>query len=142
MTQAVSSTGFDSLKQHQYANLFTFRKSGEAVKTPVWFALSGGKAYVMTTADAGKLKRIRNNGRAQLGPSDQRGTPLGPVIEARARVLGPDEERLAKEALDRKYGLMKAAFDFFMNIRGTVRAYVEIEPAHSIGERDLPVTAS
>jgi uncharacterized protein len=129
MTQAVPSAGFETLKKHQYANLFTFRKSGEAVKTPVWFALHGGKAYVMTTADAGKVKRIRNNGRAQLGPSDQRGTPLGPTMEARARILGPDEEPIAREALDRKYGLMKAAFDFFMNIRGTVRAYIEIEPA-------------
>jgi PPOX class probable F420-dependent enzyme len=128
-TETTKLPGFDLLQKYQYANLFTFRKSGEAVKTPVWFALSGGKAYVMTTADAGKTKRIRNNGRVQLGPSDQRGTPLGPTVDGVARVLPKEEERLAKEALDRKYGLMKAAFDFFLNVRGTERAWIEIAPA-------------
>lgn len=129
MTQAAQTAGFDLLKKHQYANLFTFRKSGEAVKTPVWFALRDGKAYVMTTAGAGKTKRIRNSGRVQLGASDQRGTPLGPTVEGQARILGPDEAKVAKEALDAKYGLMKAVFDLFMNVRGTERAYIEIVPA-------------
>jgi PPOX class probable F420-dependent enzyme len=127
-TETSQITGFDYLKKHQYANLFTFRKSGEAVKTPVWFALRGGKAYVMTTMDSGKAKRIRNNGRAQLGPSDQRGTPLGPVAECAARVLPPEEIHVAKEALDDKYGLMKAVFDFFMTVRGTDRAWIELTP--------------
>lgn len=127
-TETGQATGFDYLTKHQYANLFTFRKSGEAVKTPVWFALRGGKAYVMTTMDSGKAKRIRNNGRAQLGPSDQRGTPLGPTLECTARVLPPEEIRVAKEALDDKYGLMKAVFDFFMTVRGTERAWIELTP--------------
>jgi PPOX class probable F420-dependent enzyme len=129
MTQAAQANGFDLLRKHQYANLFTFRKSGEAVKTPVWFALRGGKAYVQTTADAGKTKRIRNSGRVQIGPSDQRGTPLGPVVEGVARVLPPEEAALAKEALDEKYGLFKAVFDFFITVRGTERAFIEITPA-------------
>jgi hypothetical protein len=129
MTQTTPATSFDFMAKHQYANLFTFRKSGEAVKTPVWFALAGGKAYVMTTASAGKTKRIRNSGRVLLGPSDRSGTPLGPTVEGRARILGPEEEPLAKDALDRKYGLMKAIFDFVINLRGTERAFIEIDPA-------------
>jgi uncharacterized protein len=120
---------FNALQKQQYANLFTFRKSGEAVKTPVWFAERGGKLYVMTTNDAGKVKRIRNNGRVQIGPSDARGNPLGPTAEARARLLGPGEDKVAKEALDRKYGLMKAVFDFVGTLRGMDRAWIEIEPA-------------
>jgi PPOX class probable F420-dependent enzyme len=120
---------FSILQKQQYANLFTFRKSGEAVKTPVWFAERGGKLYVMTTMDSGKVKRIRNSGRVLIGPSDARGNPRGPTVEARARVLGPGEEQAAKEALDVKYGLMKAVFDFVGTLSGMERAWIEIEPA-------------
>jgi hypothetical protein len=124
-----TATPFGALHRRQYANLFTYRKSGEAVKTPVWFAEYEGKLYVMTTGDSGKVKRIRNNGRVQIGPSDMRGTPLGPTAEARARLLGPGEEKVAKEALDRKYGLIKLFFDFFGTLSGMERAWIEIEPA-------------
>lgn len=129
MIQTDQNTGFSVLHRHQYANLFTFRKSGDAVKTPVWFALRDGKAYVMTTMDSGKIKRIRNNGRVLIGPSDRGGRPLGPTVEARARVLAPEEVAVAKDALDEKYGLMKAVFDFFMTVSNVQRAWIEIEPA-------------
>ncbi len=129
MTQTDQNTDFSVLHRHQYANLFTFRKSGDAVKTPVWFALRDGKAYVMTTMDSGKVKRIRNNGRVLIGPSDRGGRPLGPTVEARARVLAPEEVAVAKDALDEKYGLMKAVFDFFMTVGNVQRAWIEIEPA-------------
>jgi hypothetical protein len=119
---------FSALRKQQYANLITFRKSGEAVKTPVWFAEQGGKLYITTTRDAGKIKRIRNNGRVQIGPADMRGNALGPMVEAGARVLGPDEEEVAKEALDRKYGLLKAVIDFFGTLGGMERAWIEIKP--------------
>lgn len=123
-----TGTYFSALHRQQFANLFTFRKSGEAVKTPVWFAEHDGKLYVMTVDGSGKVKRIRNNDRVQIGPSDQRGNPLGPTVEARARLLGPGEDQVAKDALDNKYGLMKAVFDFFGTLRGMKRAWIEIEP--------------
>jgi hypothetical protein len=129
MTQAETTGGFAILAgKHQYANLFTFRKSGEAVKTPVWFALSGGKIYVMTTMDAGKTKRIRNNGRVLIGLSDRSGVPRGPTVDGTARILPPEEEQRARQALDAKYGLVKAAFDLVLNLRGTERAWIEIAP--------------
>jgi PPOX class probable F420-dependent enzyme, Rv2061 family len=119
---------FANLYRQEFANLITFRKNGQPVVTPVWFAERDGKIYVMTTANAGKVKRIRNNPRVEIGPSDRAGKPLGPTVPARARILGPDEAKIAREALDAKYGLMKAMFDFFMNIRGTERAWIEIAP--------------
>ncbi|ABY34130.1 MAG TPA: PPOX class F420-dependent oxidoreductase [Chloroflexus aurantiacus] len=119
---------FANLYRHEYANLITFRKNGQPVVTPVWFAERNGKIYVMTTASAGKVKRIRNNPQVEIGPSDRAGKPLGPTVPARARILPPDEARIARDALDDKYGLMKAMFDFFMNIRGVERAWIEIAP--------------
>ena len=123
---STQTSNFSSLKGQQFINLITYRKNGEEMITPVWFAERDGKLYVMTTAAAGKVKRIRNNGSVKIGPSDQRGNPLGPTMPATARVLPESETAVAKAALDAKYGLMKAAFDFFMTVRGTQRAWIEI----------------
>jgi hypothetical protein len=120
---------FAGLHKQQYANLNTFRKSGATVVTPVWFALENGKVYVMTVNDSGKVKRIRNNARVQLAPATRSGQALGPYVDATARILTEDEVEAAKAALDRKYGLLKATFDFFMTLRGTDRAWIEIVPS-------------
>lgn len=51
---------FEVLEGHRYVRLTTFRKNGEAVSTPVWFALVGGRAHVFTDLHSGKARRIRN----------------------------------------------------------------------------------
>jgi len=129
MAQVDQSDTFAALGKHQYINLATYRKSGEAIRTPVWFALSGGKVYVMTSKNSGKVKRIRNNGRVQIGPSDMSGNPRGEMLDGMARVLGPGEQALAKDVLDRKYGLIKAVFDFFITLSGGERDWIEVLPA-------------
>ncbi len=120
---------FAGLHKQQYANLITFRKSGQEVSTLVWFALKDSKVYVMTTMESGKVKRIRNNGRVMIAPANQSGKPLGPAVEAVARILPPEEEATAKIALDKKYGIFKAFFDFFMTLGGANRAWIEISAA-------------
>src|SRR5215210_6903940 len=55
-----SEPSFEALRKRKYVNLTTFRKSGEAVDTTVWFALVDGRVYVQTGRDSGKVKRIRN----------------------------------------------------------------------------------
>ncbi|MEI7644194.1 MAG: PPOX class F420-dependent oxidoreductase [Chloroflexales bacterium] len=129
MAEIDQSNKFAALSRHQYANLITYRKSGEAVSTPVWFELSGNKVYVMTSKNSGKVKRIRNNGRVMIGPSDMRGTARGETIDGMARVLGLGEETTAKEVLDRKYGLIKVIFDFFITLSGAERDWIEVLPA-------------
>lgn len=129
MTQVNQADIFLTTSKHQYANLFTYRKSGEAVKTPIWFAARDGKIYIVTTKGSGKIKRVRNNPRVLIGPSDAGGTPRGATVDATARVLGPNEVEVAKDALDRKYGMIKAVFDFFMTLRGVEREWIEISPA-------------
>ena len=125
---AASAPGtFDSLKGHKYALLHTFRKSGEAVPTPVWFGLTDGKLYFRTYAGAAKVKRIRNNPRVLVGPCDVRGKPKGSLIEARARVLSDAEEAAAEKAIQSNYGLFRRFYEasFAMKVDG---AYVEVEP--------------
>src|SRR5438309_10265934 len=65
------------LDQHRYMTLSTFRRSGAEVATPVWFAASGGKLYVFTAGDSGKVKRLRHTTRARVAPSDSRGRVRG-----------------------------------------------------------------
>jgi PPOX class probable F420-dependent enzyme len=127
--QAETSTtaGLDSLRGYKNALLHTFRRSGEAVPTPVWFGLAGGKLYFRTYADTAKVKRIRHNSRVLIGPCDIRGKPKGPLLEAQARVLGPDEEGVAEEAIRSNYGLFRRFY--LASFSGRVPdTYVEVTP--------------
>ena len=62
----------------RYISLATFRKSGVAVYTPLWFAEIGDKLYFMTNSKLGKCKRIRNNPQVKVGPCTIRGKITGP----------------------------------------------------------------
>jgi PPOX class probable F420-dependent enzyme len=98
------STLFSVLDGHNYLSLTTFRKNGQAVATPVWFAEVDGKLVVTTDATSGKAKRIRNNPAVTVAPCDMRGKVLGPVVQTTARILTPEEAAFADRALLRKYG--------------------------------------
>ena len=89
----------------KYVSLATFRKTGAEVKTPVWIAGEGDILYVYTEAHVGKVKRIRNNGKARLAECDLRGKVLGEFVDATARMVEGDAEvAQAFAALKRKYG--------------------------------------
>ena len=115
------------LEGHQFANLTTFRRSGDGVTTPVWFAKVGDKVFVMTMGSAGKVKRLRNNPAAKLGPSDRAGKPLGGQIDVQGRMLGAEERAEAVGALNRKYGFQKRMFDLMFKLRGKSASQVYLE---------------
>ena len=95
---------FSHLHEYQFIRLTTFRKDGTAVPTTVWFAPGDGKLYVTTMNSAGKIKRIRNNGRVLLAPSDRTGQDLlGEEIEAHALLLDNAEFEQAHGAFVAKY---------------------------------------
>jgi hypothetical protein len=127
-SQSAVKDAFSNLAQHNFMRVTTYRKSGEAVPTPVWFAQAGDKLYVMTEADAGKVKRIRNNPQVIVEPCTAQGKVLGASALGRARLLSPDESRLANHHLNHKYGFQKRIFDLMLNVRRTERAYIEIAP--------------
>lgn len=119
---------FEELEGQEYINLTTYRRSGVPVVTPVWFARSGDRLYVMTIADSGKIKRIRHTSVVDVGASDRGGKPLGPTEPAAARILDGAEAKRADELLNAKYGVMKRMFDAANTLRRTTRAYLEIGP--------------
>jgi PPOX class probable F420-dependent enzyme len=102
----------DQFAKKQYLNLETFRKNGEGVKTPVWFAQDVDALYVITVATSGKAKRIRRNGTVNVVPCTVGGKPLGTWVAAQAReITETAEQQRVNRLLDKKYGLMKKMFD-------------------------------
>ncbi|HEY7124734.1 MAG TPA: PPOX class F420-dependent oxidoreductase [Ktedonobacterales bacterium] len=131
------SPPFTALAGAKYLSLTTFRKSGDPVTTPVWFAEKDGKLYVFTFPGAGKVKRIRHTARVRLAPCTVNGKATGPVSEARACIISEQEgKKLADTALAKKYGLTWRLYNAGMGalraIRRrpkTERVYLAIEPA-------------
>ena len=121
--------------------LVTFRRSGVAVVTPVWFAARDSKLYVFSAGNAGKVKRLRNNPSICIAPCDVRGTVRGAWIEGRdslrggwiegrgRRIKDPERVRIARDALRRKYGWQMRLADFFSRLSGRIdqRAFLELE---------------
>lgn len=136
MAQMPIAADFAALHGQEFMNLTTFRKNGQPVPTPVWFAQAGDSLYVMTVDNTGKIKRVRNSSRVQVGPSDRRGTPTGPLAEGTARILPSAEARRANALLNQKYGWMKRVFDLVQKIRSTPRVYLEIVPRSDGNRRD------
>lgn len=91
----------------KYISLTTFRKTGVGVPTPVWFGEDNGKLYVMTRSTMGKTKRLRNNPKVQVAPCTMRGKVTGEQFPATARVLPPEEHKMARAAINRKYWMAR-----------------------------------
>ena len=96
--------------------------------TPVWFAEAGGALFIYSLADAGKVKRIRNNPSVRIVPCDMRGKPEGEWIEAKARILAAAEADKANLLLTRKCGLLKRIGNLFSKIMNRKRDVIAIRP--------------
>jgi len=92
----------------EYINLETFKKDGSKVTTPVWVAQQNNSLVVTTGNNAGKVKRIRNNGKAIIYTTNQSGSKkLSEELEVKGSILS--DEDLKTEAvtiLKKKYGMM------------------------------------
>lgn len=129
--------GFRAFAGQRYLNLETFKKSGEGVRTPVWFAedplasldSNEAKLYVYTIGVSGKVKRIRNNPRVKIAPCDMRGKTLGAWTAARAEMVTGEEARHGMELLNKKYVPWRQLLDFFAMFRKRERTVFAIRPA-------------
>ncbi len=121
------------LRDQPYLSLATFRSSGKAVETAVWFAAADGKLYVFTAGDSGKVKRLRNSPRSRVAPCDVRGRVHGDWFDAETHIV-EDVARVeaAYAALRAKYGLQMRITDLLSRLTGryTKRAILEIRLAH------------
>ena len=122
--------GFAAFAGHKYLNLESFKKNGQGVKTPVWFAAEpsvkldspDARLYVYTIGVSGKVKRIRNNPRVNVAPCDMRGGLRGEWISARAEILAGTEAHHGMQLLNEKYAPWKQLLDFFAMFRKRERS--------------------
>ncbi len=107
-------------EKHQYMTIETFRKNGQGVKTPVWFAQDGENTLrIWTATNTGKAKRVRHDGKVRIVPSTAAGEPLGEWIDAQAIVLDtPEEVQFTQNLFYKKYGWMFNMFAFLGKMRG------------------------
>jgi uncharacterized protein len=112
----------------KYLNLETYRKSGQAMPTPVWFVEDGGAYFIRTVQNAGKVKRVRNNPEVRIVPCGQRGEVQGEWVGATASIASAAEAARADQLLTRKYGLLKRIFDLMQRNRGADVIKVVVNP--------------
>jgi hypothetical protein len=129
--------GFAQFDGHKYLNLETFKKSGDSVKTPVWFAAdpavnlasSDAKLYLYTIGVSGKVKRVRNNPRVRIAPCDMRGNVLGEWVETRAEIVSGEEAARGTQLLNKKYFPWKQLLAFFASFSRRERIVFALHPA-------------
>ncbi len=103
---------FGGLDAEPYISLETFKKSGDGVKTPVWFARVGDALWVVTDGTSYKVKRLRRDPRVRLAQCDMRGAAiLGAWHDGEGEVLAPADAPEALAALRKKYGLQFKLLD-------------------------------
>lgn len=96
------------LSDERYVLVTSNRRDGSSVGTAVWIAPLGPDEVCFTTSgSAGKVKRIRRDGRVTVQPCDVRGRPRpgSAVVSATARVVTGDDFAPVERAIARKYGI-------------------------------------
>jgi PPOX class probable F420-dependent enzyme len=118
----------EQFANQKFLNLETFRKSGESMKTPVWFTQEGETIYIRTVDNSGKVKRIRNNGNVNSAPCAVDGKLLGEWVPAQARqVRDPQIDRNVGRLIGKKYGLMATILALRSSFRRNEYAILEIK---------------
>ncbi|AXB48572.1 PPOX class F420-dependent oxidoreductase [Amycolatopsis albispora] len=112
----------DRLAAEKYVVVTTFRKNGTPVPTPVWIARRGDELVLWSDAQAGKVKRLRNDARVAVQASDFGGKKThGDKVSGQARLLDGDETERVRSTIARKYGIVGQVTMFFSRLRGRQR---------------------
>jgi PPOX class probable F420-dependent enzyme len=98
------------IAEEKYIAFTTFRKTGEPVTSPVWVnPVSDGRIGFWTAMGTGKTKRLKNNPRVAVQPSDARGRVKAgtDAVEGTAELVqsGPLFDEVQRSGRE-KYGFM------------------------------------
>jgi len=110
----------ERLRGKRYISLETYRRTGQPVRTPVWFAEDNGRLLFYSEANAAKVKRTRNNPQVRLAPSDGRGRVSDDAVwlQGRASLLQAADAERAQALLVKKYGWQRRLLDLFWVLGG------------------------
>lgn len=110
-------------------NVETYRKTGVAVRTPVWFVEVNSVLCFTTETRSGKVKRLRRNPKVRVAPCKVNGELLGDWHNGTARFLSGDEILVVEKMFSRKYGLQKSWFDLLGRLQQRERLFIAIQLA-------------
>ncbi len=113
-----------ALTDEKYMAFTTYKKDGTAVTTPVWVVdLGDGKVGFYTSSASGKAKRLANNPKVVVQPSNARGkvkegsTPTNGT----AAVVSGAERDAVYEKVVAKYGFTVKIARFFAKLGGWIK---------------------
>ena len=97
-----------AIANEKYVSLTTYRKNGEAKPTPVWIVDLGNGTLGFTSASSSwKAKRLANDPKVSLSPSDSRGkVSAGAMVVTGTAVASADDFDRVWQLILAKYGVM------------------------------------
>ena len=109
MTPQAHNPEIDNAK---YVSFVSFRKSGQAVATPVWIAPFEDGYGFTTESTSGKAKRLAHTSRATIQACGFKGviTPGATVYNCEASLVMHKRAEEVRDAIARKYGLTYKVF--------------------------------
>jgi PPOX class probable F420-dependent enzyme len=122
----VSGT-FAALPTAGVALLTTFRRSGEAVPTPVEIRARGERVYFTTWSTTGKVKRLAHTPNVTLARCTRFGKPTGPSVAGIARRLDGAEAEAISVYFGK--GFWARLWDQIYRLRGWQPVIYEVAPA-------------
>jgi len=113
-----------ALSDEKYIRVTTFKKDGTEMPTPTWVVpLDDGKLGFYTSSASGKVKRLKNNPKVVVQPSDARGrvkADTTPVEGTAVVVTGPERDTVYDKVVA-KYGFMTKVTRFLAKVGGFVK---------------------
>jgi PPOX class probable F420-dependent enzyme len=113
-----------TLSDEKYIRVTTFKKDGTEVSTPTWVvALDDGRIGFYTSSTSGKAKRLKNNPKVVVQPSDGRGRAkpgTSPLDGTAVVVSGPERDAIYDKVVA-KYGFMTKIARFLAKVGAFVK---------------------
>ena len=113
-----------ALSDEKYIRVTTFKKDGTEVSTATWVvALDDGRIGFYTSSTSGKAKRLKNNPRVIVQPSDGRGRAKPNTVAQQGTavvVSGPERDAIYEKVVA-KYGFMTKVTRVLAKIGGFVK---------------------
>ncbi len=79
------------LSKAKFISLETYKRNGEAVRTPVWFVEENGLVYFHSPAKSWKIKRLQRNPIVRLAPCSRSGKIHGDWLKGKVTLIDGEE---------------------------------------------------